>query len=160
MNGIGPIHDSKLSYLKVPTVKHGPPAVTMDMSATLWKLPTSSPLTAEGCQHTTSIRSISLPRVLRSPPTPHAHPFPSLPPRVYTKYKIVNCYTMVFDAHTDHMTCSVVLCFPQCSSQVIEHTHLQNLLSENSGLLEIENSIDDCHLALCSRVLCYCACAE
>ena len=47
--------------LKVSTTKHGHPVLIMHMPATLWKLPTSSPLTAEAHQPTASVVSVSPP---------------------------------------------------------------------------------------------------
>ena len=58
----------------MPTAKCGLPAVPMDMTVTLRKCPASLPLTAEACQHTASIGSISLPHVLYSPPLPPTKP--------------------------------------------------------------------------------------
>ena len=56
-------YSTKNFVVKVSVMESGPLATTMDMLATLWKHPASSPVTTEAYQPTASVRSISPPHV-------------------------------------------------------------------------------------------------
>ena len=80
-------------HLKVSTIEHKLPAAIKAMPATSWKHPASLPLSAEACQLTTSIRSISPPYILHSP-----SPFNS--PLTPTPYSCcVLMYTLAYPHH-------------------------------------------------------------